>query len=92
LAVWGQRFAAVGEPVEQYVRGQVVERAAVAGDGDPAAGEVDIVEVQGADLSRPGGVDGDDQVGVGGPDGWTVADEGVDPVSPSLASCGRAFG
>ena len=34
----------VGEPLEQDLAGEVVERAGPAGDGDPPVAEVDVVE------------------------------------------------
>jgi len=45
------------QPRQQDRAGEVPEGLGVAGDGDPPAGQVDVVEGEFADRFRPGGVD-----------------------------------
>ena len=57
---------AVGEPPEQDLAREVVERACPAADGDPPVAEVDVVEAEFADRLDVGGVHrGEDQAQLG---------------------------
>lgn len=46
--------ATVLQPVQQQLQGEVVERAAASGDGQPAVAKGDVVEREGDDLGSPG--------------------------------------
>ena len=50
--------APVIQPLGQQPAGEVVQRPGAPGDGDPPVPEIDVVQLQGADLAGPGSVDG----------------------------------
>ena len=50
--------AAVGEPGQEQVAGEVIERAGLAGDDQPPVSDVDVGEVKFPDGLGPGCVDG----------------------------------
>ncbi len=100
----GPAAAAVLQPGQEQVPGQVIERAGLARDDQPPAAEVDVAEMELPDGPGPGGVDGgqgDREAGGGGEGGgcgladlgWLQRlDEGQGPLAVADAAGGIAEG